>query len=281
MLAYFIIFLYWPMYGVSIAFKDYKAGMSILGAPWAGLKHFQRFFSSVYFERTVGNTLTISLYSLVVGFPMPILLALMLNEVRQLWFKKTVQTVTYAPYFISTVVMASMILIFLRPDTGLINILIEKLGGESIPFMTRLEYFKTIYVLSGVWQSTGWGSIIYIATLSSLDQEMFEAATVDGATKMQKILHITLPCLMPTAIILLILNMGSLMSVGFEKVFLLQSDLNLRSSEVISTYVYKQGILGTDYSYSAAIGLFNSLINFILLVVVNQISKRMSEVSLF
>lgn len=215
-LAYVIVFNYAPMYGVLIAFKDYKPGTPLLSGDWVGFKHFKRFFESIYFERTVRNTLQISLYSLVVGFPMPILLAIMLNEVRHLWFKKTVQTVTYMPYFISTVVMASMILIFLRPETGLVNLFLQKIGRESIPFMTRKEMFKTIYVLSGVWQSTGWGSIVYIATLSGLDQEMFEAAIVDGANKVQRILYITLPCLLPTAIILLILNAGSLMSVDIR-----------------------------------------------------------------
>lgn len=280
-LVFFFVFSYMPMYGIIIAFKDYVAAKGIWGSPWVGFAHFQRFFESIYFERTIKNTLGISLYSLVVGFPMPILLALMINEVRHLPFKRTVQTVTYAPYFISQVVMCGMIIIFIRPDAGFINMLLKAMGHEQIAFIIEPSWFKTIYVWSGVWQNTGWGTIIYIAALAGLDQQMYEAAQIDGANKIQKIWHITLPCLMPTAILLLIMNCGSLMSVGFEKVFLLQTPLNMEASDVISTYTYRAGMIDANYSYSAAIGLFNSVINFVILFIVNQISKRASSISLF
>lgn len=280
-LIYFIIFAYWPMYGVVIAFKDFIGAKGIWGSEWVGFRHFERFFSSIYFMRTIKNTLGISLYSLLVGFPAPLILAIMINEIRHMRFKKLVQTATYAPHFISTVVLCGMILIFLRPETGMVNMMLKALGFESISFMITPAYFKTIYVISGVWQSTGWGTIIYIAALSGLDIGMYEAADIDGANKIQKILYITLPCLMPTAILLLIMNCGSIMGVGFEKVFLLQTPLNMETSDVISTYVYRSGMLEGNYSYSAAIGLFNSIINFIILFIVNQISKRMSNVSLF
>ncbi len=280
-LVFFFVFSYMPMYGIVIAFKDYIAAKGIWGSPWVGIAHFQRFFESIYFERTIKNTLGISLYSLIVGFPMPILLALMINEVHHLPFKRTVQTVTYAPYFISQVVMCGMIIIFIRPDAGFINMLLKAMGQEQIAFIIEPAWFKTIYVWSGVWQNTGWGTIIYIAALSGLDQQMYEAAQIDGANKIQKIWHITLPCLMPTAILLLIMNCGSLMSVGFEKVFLLQTPLNMEASDVISTYTYRAGMIDANYSYSAAIGLFNSVINFVILFIVNQISKRVSSISLF
>ncbi|MCI8405888.1 MAG: sugar ABC transporter permease [Oscillospiraceae bacterium] len=280
-LVFFFVFSYMPMYGIVIAFKDYIAAKGIWGSPWVGFAHFQRFFESIYFERTIKNTLGISLYSLIVGFPMPILLALMINEVHHLPFKRTVQTVTYAPYFISQVVMCGMIIIFIRPDAGFINMLLKAMGQEQIAFIIEPAWFKTIYVWSGVWQNTGWGTIIYIAALSGLDQQMYEAAQIDGANKIQKIWHITLPCLMPTAILLLIMNCGSLMSVGFEKVFLLQTPLNMEASDVISTYTYRAGMIDANYSYSAAIGLFNSVINFVILFIVNQISKRVSSISLF
>lgn len=280
-LVFFLIFSYMPMYGIIIAFKDYIAPKGIWGSPWVGFEHFKRFFGSIYFGRTLKNTLGISLYSLVVSFPMPIILAIMINEVRNLAFKKTVQTVTYAPYFISQVVMCGMIIIFLRPDAGFFNMVLKALGHEQISFMIEPSWFKTIYVFSGVWQNTGWGTIIYIATLAGLDQQMYEAAEIDGASKLQKITHITLPCLMPTAILLLIMNCGSIMSVGFEKAFLLQTPLNMEASDVISTYTYRAGMIDADYSYSTAIGLFNSVINFIILFIVNQISKKVSDISLF
>lgn len=280
-LVYFIIFHYAPMYGVQIAFKKFSATKGIWGSSWRGLYYFKRFFGSYQFTELIGNTLGLSLYSLAVSFPAPIILSLMLNELRSEKLKKTVQTITYAPHFISTVVMCSMITLFLSPSAGFINKIIERLGGEAVYFLGRPEYFKTIYVLSGVWQSTGWGSIIYMAALSGIDPMLHEAATIDGASRLQRIWHINLPGILPTAVILLIMNCGSLMSVGFEKVFLLMNDLNRSSAEIISTFVYQRGLIDRDYSYASAIGLFNSVINLIMLVLVNSISRRISETSLW
>lgn len=282
-LAYYIIFEYVPMYGVQIAFKNFVATKGIWGSEWAGMMHFERFFNSYYFWRLILNTLGISLYQLAVGFPIPIILALMINEIKatRTFFKKFVQTVTYAPHFLSTVVLVGMVVMFLAPETGIVNHLIVLFGGQPIPFMTEASWFKTIYVGSGVWQQMGWSSIIYLAALAGIDPQLHDAAKVDGASRLQRIWHVNLPGIMPTVVILLILNMGSLMGVGFEKVFLMQNDLNLASSEVISTYVYKSGLLQAQYSFSAAIGLFNSVINFIMLIVVNVIAKRMNQTSLW
>ncbi|MCR8632986.1 ABC transporter permease [Paenibacillus radicis (ex Xue et al. 2023)] len=280
-IAYFVIFHYLPMYGVQIAFKDFMAVKGIGGSPWVGLKHFERFFNSYYAWRLIRNTLGISLYQLAVSFPIPIILALLINEVRNNKFKRIVQTVTYAPHFLSTVVMVGLILVFLSPKNGMINLVIIALGGDPVYFMVENGWFKSVYVLSEVWQNAGWASIIYLAALAGIDPQLYEAAVVDGASKIKRIIHITIPSLMPTAIILLILNFGHVMSVGFEKVFLMQNNLNLESSEVISTYVYKNGLVGAQYSFSAAIGLFNSVINFTLLIVVNSISKRISQTSLW
>nr|WP_245249767.1 ABC transporter permease subunit [Vagococcus allomyrinae] len=278
---YFLVFHYGPMYGVVIAFKDYMPSLGIFGSPWVGFKHFERFFDSYYFWDLMKNTLGISLYSLVVGFPLPIILALALNEVKDGFFKKFTQTVTYAPNFISVVVISGMLIAFLSPSTGIINHFIEFLGFERISFMEDPRWFKTIYVLSGVWQGTGWGSVIYLAALSGVDVQLHEAATVDGATRLQRIWYINLPTIIPTMVILLIMNVGSLMAMGYEKILLLQNPLNIESSNVIATFVYKQGLLDAQYSYAAAVGLFNSLINAVLLIVVNKVSRKVSEVSLW
>lgn len=282
-LAYFIIFEYIPMYGVQIAFKNFVATKGIWGSSWVGMRHFERFFDSYFFWRLITNTLGVSLYQLVVGFPVPIILALMINEIKQsrIFFKKIVQTVTYAPHFLSTVVLVGIVVMFLAPETGMINKIIVLFGGQPISFITEPAWFKTIYVGSGVWQQMGWSSIIYLAALAGIDPHLHEAAKVDGATRMQRIWHVNLPGIMPTIVILLILNMGSIMGVGFEKVFLMQNDLNIESSEVISTYVYKSGIIQAQYSFSAAIGLFNSIINFALLILVNFAAKRMNQTSLW
>ncbi len=280
-LAYFIIYHYVPMYGVQIAFKKFSGVKGIWGSPWRGLYNFQRFFNSDLSGQVVSNTISISLYSLAVGFPAPILLALMMNELRSSRFKRVVQTVTYAPHFISTVVMCSMIVLFLSPSSGVINKLIQLAGGQPIYFMGVPEYFKTVYVVTGVWQSIGWGSIIYMAALAGIDPQLHEAAIVDGSNRIQRIWHVNLPGILPTAIILLILNCGSIMNVGFEKIFLLKNDLNRSSAEVISTLVYQRGLIDRDYSSASAIGLFNSVINLVLLVTVNQIARRTSETSLW
>lgn len=279
-LIYFAVFHYFPMYGVQIAFKDFNASLGIWNSPWVGLKHFERFFQSYYFWRLIWNTLGIGLYTLAISFPIPIILALMLNEVRNEKFKKFVQTVIYAPHFLSTVVIVGMLILFLKPD-GMINQLIMLFGGEPIYFMTEPSLFKSLYVFSDVWQTMGWSSIIYLAALTAVDQELHEAAVIDGASRFQRIWHINIPTIMPTIIILFILNAGSVMAVGFEKIYLMQNSLNMSASDVISTYVYRSGILEAQYSFSAAIGLFNSVINFILLIMVNFISRKVSETSLW
>ena len=280
-MLYYIIFAYVPMYGVQLAFKEFIARDGIWGSPWIGFENFERFFSSYNFIALLKNTLGISVYSLVVGFPLPILFALLLNYIRSTKLKKTVQMVSYAPYFISTVVMCGMIVIFLQADTGIINQLLMALGMESVSFLSVPEYFKSIYVWTGVWQGLGWNTIIYISALSGVDYEMHEAAIIDGATKLRRMWSIDLPSILPTAVMLLILNVGGIMNVGFEKVYLLQNSLNQSASDVISTYVYRVGMINNDYGYSTAVGLFNSVINVILLVSVNQITKKLTQVSLW
>jgi putative aldouronate transport system permease protein len=272
-LIYFLIFKYYPMYGVQIAFKDFRAVDGILGSKWVGFKHFVNFFDSYYFWTLIKNTLGINLYALAL-FPISIIVALSLNELRDGRFKKIAQTITYAPHFISVVVFCGMIIAFLDPETGIVNNFLKWLGFEPIRFMESPAWFKSIYVWSNEWQNLGWGAIIYLAALAGIDPQLHEAAKVDGATRLQRIWHINLPGIMPTIIILLILNMGNLMSIGFEKILLLQNDLNLDSSQVIQTYVYKAGLLHAQYSYSTAVGLFNSLVNFILLVTFNQLARR-------
>ena len=276
-----IIFNYVPIYGVQIAFRNFSFRRGYFGSEWVGLEHFERFFSSAYFTTTVWNTFALSAYSLIAGFPIPIILALMLNSFRHKRYRKVIQTVTYAPNFISVVVMSGMLLLFLSPRIGIINNLIGLLGISSINFMAEQHMWRHIYVWSGIWQTTGWGSVIYFAALSGISPEYYEASIVDGATKMQRIRYIDIPFLIPTAIILLILNSGNILSVGFEKAFLLQNNLNLGVSEIISTYVYKVGLINNDLSFSAAIGLFNSAVNAILLIMVNSVARRVSEHSLW
>jgi len=280
-IAFFIIFAYLPLYGIQIAFKDFSAFKGIWDSPWVGFKHFERFFDSYYFWRLIRNSFLLGIYSLAIGFPIPIILALMLNEVKSNRFKKFVQTITYAPYFLSTVVIVGMLFIFLSPRTGLINHIIQAFGGDPIAFMTSSGWFKTLYVFSDVWQTAGWSSIIYLASLAGIDSQLHEAAKVDGATKLQRIWHINIPGIMPTIIILLILNLGSVLSIGFEKVLLMQNNLNMSGSDIISTYVYRSGILDAQYSFSTAVDLFNSIINFILLVTVNYVARRVNDTSLW
>ena len=280
-LAYFLVFCYGPMYGAQIAFRNFNARGGITGSPWVGLAHFTRFFNSPYFLKLIRNTLTISLYSLVAGFPFPIILALSLNELKNQKFKKFAQTVTYAPYFISVVVMCGMLISFMSPSTGIINKAITSLGFEPISFLTREEMFPSIYVWSGIWQGTGWGSVIYFAALSSVDPQLIEAATLDGATRWQKIWYINLPTLMPTIVIMLIMNCGSLMSVGFEKIILLYNGMTYETADVISSYVYRMGLMQMNFSYSSAVGLLNSVINLVLLVIANRVSKRLFEVGMW
>jgi len=281
-IAYYVIFHYMPMYGIQIAFKDFIATLGITESPWVGFKYFSRFFESFYFWRLIGNTVGISLYQLVVAFPAPIILALMINEVRSKYFKKTVQMVTYAPHFLSVVVLVGLCVSFLSTSNGIVNRgLVSLFKIEPVQFMSSPQWFKTVFVFSGIWQNAGWGSIIYIAALAGIDTQLYDAAIIDGASKFQRLRYVTLPGLFPTIIILFILEAGKIMNVGFEKVFLMQNAINKESSDVISTYVYGTGILGAQYSFSTAVGLFNSVINSILLVTVNHLSKTLGETSLW
>lgn len=280
-LALLITFSYVPMYGATIAFKEYNVIKGIMGSPWVGLKYFDYFFNGPYFKLILKNTIVISVYSLLVGFPIPIIFALALNEVRSAWFKKWVQLITYAPHFISTVIIVSILSLVLSPQIGLVNNLIASLGFERINFLGEAAYFKSLYVWSGVWQGTGFSAIIYLAALSGIDPTLYEAAKMDGASRWKKIIHIDLPGITPTIVILLILAIGGLMSVGFEKAYLMQNSMNADSSEIISTYVYKVGLLNSNVSFASAVGLFNSVVNLVLLSVVNTISKKVSETSLW
>lgn len=282
-LAWLLIFQYWPMYGAQIAFRNFMPGMSIWESPWVGLDNFIKFFNSYMFVRVIRNTLWISFYSLLVGFPIPILFALAINQLKGGWFKRTIQMVSYAPYFISTVVVVGMVIQFLDLRRGPINLLLQTLGMSPINFMGSPEMFPSIYVWSGVWQYTGFSAVIYLAALSTVDPSLHEAAVVDGANRLQRIWHIDMQTIMPTVITLLILNMGQILNVGFEKAFLLQNTLNQTTSEVISTYIYKVSLAAgiASYSYGAAIGLFNSLVGLILLSIANQISKKLTETGLW
>ena len=281
--AYIFVFMYIPMYGTQIAFREFMAIQGIWGSDWVGLKYFQKFFDSPYFVRVVRNTLEISLYTLIAGFPFPILLALALNSSLNRRFKKTVQMITYAPYFISTVVMVGMLFQFLSPRIGFVNDILALLGLERVMFLSEPALFSSVYVWSGVWQLTGWNSIIYLAALSTVDPELHEAAIVDGANRLRRILHIDIPSILPTIVVLLIIQCGQIMTLGFEKVYLMQVPLNLARSEIIATYVYKVGLVSSipNYSYGAAIGLFNAVINLVLVLAVNRLSKTTTGQSLW
>lgn len=282
-LAWLVIFQYGPMYGAQIAFRNYLPGMNMWESPWVGLENFNKFFNSYMFWRVLRNTLWISFYTLLVGFPIPIIFALGINQLSGSWFKRTLQLVSYAPYFISTVVVVGMLIQFLDLRRGPINLLMQTLGMSPINFMGSPEMFPSIYVLSGIWQYTGFSAVIYLAALSTVDPSLHEAAVVDGANRLQRIWHIDLRTILPTVVTLLILNMGQIMNVGFEKVFLLQNTLNQTTSEVISTYIYKVSLASgiASYSYGAAIGLFNSLVGLILLTIANQISKKLTDTGLW
>lgn len=280
-IIYFILFHYKPMYGIVLAFKKFNMREGIMGSPWVGLENFERLFSSYWFPIILKNTLTVSVLSLVLGFPLPIIMALMINEIKNRRIRETFQTVTYAPHFISIVVLCGMISIFLSPSTGIINRIIELFGGDAIAFMQEPSWFKWVYVLSGIWQSTGWGTIIYTAALAGVDKSLLEAAEVDGATRFQRMIYINLPVLIPTMVTLFILNCGRILGVGYEKVYLLQTATNISASEVISTYVYKMGLVNNDFSFSTAVGLFNSVINSIILISANKLSKKFSHNSLW
>mgnify|MGYP000870038971 CR=1 FL=1 len=280
MIVFFILFCYGPMYGILIAFQDYNPRQGISGSTWVGLKHFKSYFNSMYFKRTFKNTALISAESLLFGFPASIILALMINELKNQKFKRVVQTVTYLPQFISLVVICGMVIDFTGTD-GLLNAILSHFGAEATNWLTKSEWFRPIYIISGLWQSMGWDSIVYLAALSGIDPTLYEAATIDGAGKWKQLLHVTLPGIAPTIITMLILNIGGLMSVGYSKIILLYNPLTYETSDVISSYAYRRGILGRDYSFSTAVGLIESLIGFALLLIANKLSKKVSETSLW
>ena len=282
-ISFLVVFNYVPMYGAQISFRNYTAKDGILGSAWVGVKHFVKFFTSPQFWRLIRNTFVLSIYGLLAGFPIPVMLALALNNVDNDHYRKTVQMVTYAPHFISTVVLVGMMSQLFSYNYGLINKVIDMLGGSRKLFLTEPQYFRHLYVWSGVWQGMGYNSIIYISALSSIDPSLYEAAKVDGASRMQRILHIEIPGILPTIITLLILNTGRLLSVGHEKVLLMQCTQNYETSDILSIYIYRMTFKGSlpDYSYTTAIGLFNSVINFVLITLVNAISKRVTETSLW
>lgn len=279
-LAYYILFHYAPMYGASIAFKHYIPSRGIQASAWVGLKHFDSFFHSYYFERLIRNTLLISLYSIAFGFPAPILLALLLNEVKSSWYKRTVQTITYLPHFLSMTVICGMILNFFA-SSGAVNSILTALGGEKRAFLLDPGYFRSIYIGSDIWQGVGWGSIVYLAALSGIDPALYEAARIDGANRFRQAVHITIPGILPTIVVLFILRVGSMMNVGHEKIILLYNNMIMETADVISTFVYRKGLLDANYSYSAAVGLFNSAINFGLVVLTNALSRAVKQTTLW
>lgn len=279
-IVWYLLFHYGPLYGLQIAFKNFNPGKGILGSSWVGFEHFQRFFDSYYFGRLLWNTLSINLLSLLLAFPIPIMLALLINEIRSKSYSKLLQNITYIPHFISVVVIVGILNVMLSTN-GPINMLIQGLGGSSVRFMESAGWFKTIFIGSNIWQNMGWQSIIYIAGLSGINPQLYEAAKMDGASRLRRIWHVSLPGIVPVIVILLILDIGQFMNIGFEKILLMQNNLNLEASDVISTFVYTTGILKGEYSYTAAIGLFNSLINLTLLLLVNRFARKTSETSLW
>ncbi len=282
-LVYVGIFCYAPLFGLQIAFKNYNSFLGIWNSPWVGFQHFVNFVTAPNFWQLIRNTLTLSLYSLAVGFPLPIILALIVNEVRNKRYKRLIQTVSYAPYFISTVVVVGMVFALFGVDHGIVNAIIKALGGDPVYFMSNADLFPTLYVFSGLWQGMGWSSIIYVGALSSVDQNLHEAATIDGASRMKRIIHINLPAIRPVVLVSLLLSIGGLMSVGFEKAWLMQTAGNITSSEIISTYVYKVTIAAQipQYSFGTAVDLFNSVINITLLILANVLAKKLGQESLW
>ncbi len=278
-----LVFKYYPMYGATLAFKDYKVSLKIAGSPWTQplFRHFTRFLTAPSAVRVITNTLIISLYSLVASFPIPILLAVGLNELRSNRLRKSIQMITYMPYFISTVVLVSMIIQFTDLSYGFVNQAIKALGGQPVNFMGNKDYFRHIYVWTTVWQTTGYSAVVYLAALAGVDRELYDAAVVDGASKVKRILHIDLPTIAPTIIVIFILNTGAILSVGFEKIYLMQNNTNLSVSEVISTYVYRMGLVNQNHSYSTAVGLFNSVVNCVMLLLCNAIARKVSDVGLW
>ena len=280
-IVFFIVFCYFPMYGVQIAFRDYKAAFGITGSKWVGLKHFRTFFNSYYCGRMFANTFLLNLYGLVFGFPIPILLAILLNQLNGKRFKGFTQTAIYVPHFISTVVLAGMIYLFFSPTSGIVNRFVTMLGGQPIYFMMEESWFRPLFIGTDIWQNAGWNTILYIATLTGIDPQLYEAATIDGATRWDKIKHIDLPHLLPIAVMMLILNCGSLLSSNTDKALLMQTAGNIKTSDIIGVYVYNTGLGKAQYSYTSAIGLCLNVINFAIIMLVNAFSRRVSEISLF
>jgi putative aldouronate transport system permease protein len=280
MVAYYFLFHYQPMYGAVIAFKDFAPGRGVWGSPWAGFEHFESFFRSVYFFRVLRNTVVLSLQNLVFGFPAPILLALLLNEIRNRVYKRTVQTVSYLPHFVSIMVICGMIIDFTASD-GLVNDIVAFLGGRRVTMLLKQDLFRPIYVITEIWQRAGWQSIIYLAALTAIDPQLYEAATIDGAGRLRQTWSITLPGLLPTIVIMLILRIGQMMNIGFEKIILLYNPTIYETADVISSYVYRKGLLDFSFSFSTAVGLFDSAINFGLLISANALSRRLNETSLW
>lgn len=280
-IIWYLIFAYGPMYGLVISFMNYSPFKGIANSTWVGFLWFEQFFDSQFFWVLIKNTLLLNIFSLIFSFPVPIMLALLLNEVRHPLYKKAAQTISYLPHFISTVVIVGMLTNFVTPNGGIINNIIEALGGKSINFMIKPEWFRILYISSGIWQSAGWGSIIYLAALSGIDTALYEAATVDGATKLKQLWYISIPGILPTIIIMLIMNLGSILSIGYEKIILMYNPATYETADVINTYVYRRGILSGEFSFGTAVGMFQSVINFLFILVANKISKVVSDVSLW
>ncbi|OHD67594.1 MAG: sugar ABC transporter permease [Spirochaetes bacterium RBG_13_68_11] len=272
--VYYILFKYLPMYGVILAFKDFAVNKGILGSPWVGLRWFEQFFSSPYFFRLIRNTFLLSIYSIIFSFPVPIVFAILLSEIRYRWYQRVAQTASYLPYFLSMVVAMGMVVNFL-------NVALVRLGLTPLDFMNDARWFRTIYVVSGIWQTFGFNAILYLAAITAIDPQLYEAATIDGATQLQKIRSITLPSIVPTIVILLILNLGNMLNVGFEKIILLYTPANYETADVISTYVYRRGLQENNFGFGTAVGLFNSVINLVLIIVFNKLSRRLSSISLW
>lgn len=279
--VYFVLFSYLPMGGIVIAFKRYNPFVGISASPWVGFQHFERFFNSIFFTRLIGNTFAINLYNLAIGFPAPIILALMLNEVRNPWFKRFVQSITYIPYFMSTVVITGIVINLLSPTSGVVNSVITLLGFEPIAFLNLPQWFRHIYVWTDLWQYVGWGSIIYLAALSGIDPMLYESAEMDGAGRLAKMWHISVPGILPTMVVILLLSLGLMLSIGFEKIYLLYNPNTYLTADVISTYIYRTGFQGAQYDFGAAVGLFNSAVNLSLLVTFNWVARRLNQESLW
>ena len=280
-LVWYVIFMYVPMYGLQIAFKRYNARLGILGSPWVGMQYFKQFFDSYYFRDLLVNTLVLNVFQMAVGFPVPILLALIINEIRIRPLQKAVQNITYIPYFLSIVVIVSMLKLFSNTEYGLFNKIVTFFGGQPVDYFAKVGAFRPLYVFSGVWQNMGFNSVIYIAALSAIDPQLYEAASIDGASRIRKIIHVSTPQIAPTIVILFIMRIGSLMNVGFEKVLLMQNNVNMEVSDVISTFIYRNGIQKGQLSYSAAVGIFNSLINLFLLLGANRLTRRIGDTGLW